>query len=150
MKYEAVIQEYLPVNFHPPDYPTCKYYLNVLLKVIDELAMPFIYIDSDEMVFSKLCEILWKNKDIYTKIILLLGGFHQLGVMQRLSYKRHFPKGYREWCINAKTVARGFINQAFDGRHYYRSMRMLKECFGAHVQFRTEKVTAQSRSRSVS
>ena len=122
----------------------------MLLKVIDELAIPFIYIDSDEMVFSKLCEILWKNKDIYTKTIILLGGFCQLRAMQRLSYKSHFPKGYREWCVDAKTIAGGFVNQGFAGRYCHRSMRMHKECVGAHVQFCIEKVTAQSRSHSVS
>ena len=57
MKYE-VIQEYLPVNRHPPGYPTCKDYLDFLLEVIDDLAIPFIYLDSDEMVYSKLCKIL--------------------------------------------------------------------------------------------
>ena len=69
------------------------------------MAIPFIYIDSDEMVYSKLCEILWKNEDIYTKIVILMGGFHQLRVMQSLLYKVHFSKGYREWCVYAKTIA---------------------------------------------
>ena len=50
VKYEAVVQEYLPVNPHPPDYPTCKCYLDFLLEIIDELAIPFIYIDSEKMV----------------------------------------------------------------------------------------------------
>ena len=135
---------------HPPDYPTCKYYLHFLLKVINELAIPFICVDSDEMVYSKVCKILWKNKDIYTKIILLMGGFHQLRVMQWLPYKRHFPKGYREWCVNAKTIAGGSTDQAFEGHHYYRSLRMRKDYFGRDVKFRIEKATAQSRSRSVS
>ena len=135
---------------HSLDYQVCKYYLDFFLKIIDELAITFICVDSNKMAYSKVCEILWKNKDIYTKIILLMGGFHLLRVMQRLPYKRHFPKGYREWCVNAKTVAGGSIDQAFEGRHYYRSMRMHKECFGADVQFRIEKVAAQSRSYSVS
>ena len=118
MKYEAVVQEYLLVNPHPPDYPICKEYLDFLLDVIDELEIPFIYVHADEMVYSKLCEILCKNKDIYTKIILLIRGFYQLRVIQRLLYKRHFPKGYREWCVYAKTIAEGSIDQAFEGRHY--------------------------------
>ena len=118
-KYEAVVQEYHVVIRHPPDYPICKEYLDFLLEVIDKLKILFIYVHSDEMVYSKLCEILRKNKDIYTKIILLMGGLHQLRVMQWLLYKRHFPKGYREWCVVAKTVAEGSIDQAFQGRHYY-------------------------------
>ena len=101
------------------------------------------------MVYSKSCEILSKNKDIYTKIILLTSGFHQLRVMQRLLYKRHFPKGYRKWCADAKTIAEGSIDQAFAGCHYYQSMRMHKECFDALVQSRIENVSGQFRSYSV-
>ena len=61
----------------------------------------------------------------------------------RLLYKRHFPKGYREWCVDVKTIAEGSIGQAFEGRHYHRSMRMHKESFDALVQFLIEKVTGQ-------
>ena len=75
-KFEAVVQEYLPVNPHPPDYSIFKEYLDFLPEVIDELEIPFTYVHSDEMVYSKPCEILQKNKDINTKIILLMGGFH--------------------------------------------------------------------------
>ena len=34
MKY-VVVQEYLPLNTHPTDYPMCKEYLDFLLEVID-------------------------------------------------------------------------------------------------------------------
>ena len=105
VKYEAVVQEYLPVNPHPPDHAICKEYLDFLLEVIDKLEIPFIYVHSYEVLYSKSCEILWKNKDIYTKIILSIGGIRQLGIMQRLLHKRNFPKGYREWCVDAKTIA---------------------------------------------
>ena len=125
MKYGAVVKEYLPVNPHSPDCPICKEYLDFLLEVIDESEIPFTYIHSDEMVYSKLCEMLRKNKDI-----LLMGGFSELRVMQRLQYTRHFPKGYREWCVDAKRIAEGSIDQAFEERHYYRIMR-----FDTFVQF---------------
>ena len=53
MKYEAVVQEYLLVNPHLPDYPICKEYLDFLLEVIDKLEIPFIYVHLGEMVYSK-------------------------------------------------------------------------------------------------
>ena len=88
-KYEStqIIQEYLPVSPHPPEYPICKEYMDFLLDVMEELEIPFIFAHSDELVYSKLCDILWKNPDLYSKIILLMGGFHQLRVMQRILYK---------------------------------------------------------------
>ena len=82
-----------------------------------------------------------RTPDLYSKIILLMGGFHQLRVMQRILYKRHHCNGYMEWCIDAKTIAKRSTEQAFEGRHYYRSMRLHKECFDALVQFRVESLT---------
>ena len=41
------------------------------------------------------------------------------------------------------------LDQAFERRHYYRSLRIHKECFDALVQFRIEKVTGRSRSYNV-
>ena len=61
-----MIQEYLPVSPHPPEYPICKEYLDFLLDVCEELEAPFIYAHSDELVYSKLCDILWKNPEIYS------------------------------------------------------------------------------------
>ena len=61
------------------------------------------------MGYSKLREIPWKNKEIYTKISLLMGGFHQLRIKQPLLYKCRFRKGYRERCVDAKTIAEGSI-----------------------------------------
>ena len=60
-----------------------------------------------------------------------MGGFHQLRVMQRLLYKHHDCKGYKTWCVDSGTMAGGSANQAFEEGHYYRSMRLHKECFDA-------------------
>ena len=79
---EKCIQEYLPVTAEPPEYPVCKEYLDFLLEIMKDLEIPYIYVHSDEAVYSKLCHILWKNKDLYRDVILLMGGFHQLRVRQ--------------------------------------------------------------------
>ena len=134
------VQEYLSVTPLPPDYPVCKEYLDFLLDLIEELEIPYIFVHSDEMVYAKLCDILWKDRQLYSQIILLMGGFHELRVMQRLIYKRHDCKGYKQWCKDANTIARGSADQAFEGRHYFRSMRVHKECFDALVQFRIDKI----------
>ena len=104
---ESIVQEYLPVSPHPTECPICKQYLDFLLDVIEELELPFIFVHSDEMVYAKLCDILWANRDLYSKILLLMDGFHQLRVMQRLLHKRHYCKGFIDWCTDAKTTQVG-------------------------------------------
>ena len=59
---EAIVQDFRPVTPHPPEYPVCKEYLDFLLDLIEELEIPFMYVHSDELVYSKLCDIVWKIK----------------------------------------------------------------------------------------
>ena len=136
------IQEYLPVSPYAPEYSICKEYLDFMLEVIEELELDYIFAHSDEAVYSKLCPILWNNKDLYRNIISLMGGFHQLRVKQKLLFKRHFCRGYKQWSVDAGIIARGSADQAWEGRHYYRCMRVHKECFDALVQYKFEDLTS--------
>ena len=70
-----------------------KDYLDFLLEIIEELELPHIFVHSDEMVYSKLCAIVWKNHQLYKGIILLMGGFHQLRVMQNSFSKDTLAEG---------------------------------------------------------
>ena len=139
------VQEYLPVYPHPPAYPICKKYLDFLCEVILELEIPHIFSHSDEAVYSKLCHIFWKYPTLYKNIIFLMGGFHQLRVFQKLLFKRHYCRGYKQWCVDAGVIAPGPADQAFEGRHYYRSMRIHKECFDSLMQLRVESITKNHR-----
>lgn len=72
-----------------------------------------------------------------------MGGFHQLRVRQKLLFKRHSCRGYNQWCVDSGIIASGSADQAFEGRHYYRSMRVHKECFDALVQFKVEEIISR-------
>ena len=69
-----------------------------------------------------------------------MGGFHELRVMQRLIYKRRHTKGFKEWCVDANTIAKGYSDSAFEGWHYFRSMRIHQELFDALIQYRFEEI----------
>ena len=123
-----------------PEYPVCKNYLDNLLDIINDLEISHIYVITDEMVYSKLCHITWKNPELYKCNVILIGGFHQLRVKQRLIFKRINCICIKNWCVDAGVIAPGSAAQAVEGRHYYRCMHVHKECFDALVQFRFEKV----------
>ena len=72
-----------------------------------------------------------------------MGGLHQLRVKQRLLFKRYSFRGMKEWRVDAETIADGSADQAFEGRHYYRCMRIHKERFDALVKMRTEQITSE-------
>ena len=54
-----------------------------------ELGLDHIFAHADELVYSKLVHILWKFPDIYNRVIVLMGGFHQLRFCQKQIYKRY-------------------------------------------------------------
>ena len=71
-----------------------------------------------------------------------MGGFHPLRVKQKLLFKRHFCRGYKQWSVDDGIIARVSADQAWEGRHYYRRMRVHKECFDALVHYKYEDLTS--------
>ena len=88
--------------------------------------------------------ILRKFPDVYNRVIVLMCGFHQLRVPQRQIYKRYACLGFKSWFIDSEVIAKGSADQAIEGRHYYRSMRMLKESFNVLVQYSFEKAMLEN------
>ena len=137
----ASIVKYMPVIPEPPLYAVCKDYLETLKHIAEELNLDHIFAHADEQVYAQLAQIIWKHGEYYKNVIILMGGFHQLRVAQRLLYKHFGCLGYKEWFIDAGTIASGSADKACEGNHYYRSMRLHKEGFDALVQYRTEQIT---------
>ena len=133
--------EYLPIINQPPKYDVCKHYLDSLNRIIDDLGAKNVFVHADEEVYSRLVHIIWKHGDIYKKAIVIMGGFHQLRVKQKLIYKQHGCLGFKEWFVDAGIIAPGSVEKAFTGYHYYRCMRLLKESFDALIQIRVEQIT---------
>ena len=78
LMFDKSIVEYLPVVPEPPQYPVCKMFLDDLLDIMKELDLDHIFAHADELIYSKLVHILWKFPDFYNRVIVLMGGFHQL------------------------------------------------------------------------
>ena len=68
-----------------------------------------------------------------------MGSFHQLRVRQKQIYKPFACFDFKSWFRDSGVIAKGSVDQAIKGRHYYRSMGILKESFNALVQHSLEK-----------
>ena len=42
-----------------------------------------------EQVYSPFLLLIWKDKDLHSNVIPILGGFHRLRVLQKIPYKRY-------------------------------------------------------------
>ena len=112
--------EYLPIISQPPKYDVCKYYLDDINRIITDLELNHLFVHANEEVYARLTHIIWKHGDIYKKIFIIMGGFHQLRVRQKTLFKRHGYLGYKEWFVDAGIIAPGSVERAFSGYHYYR------------------------------
>ena len=68
----------------PPEYPVCKNFLDDLLDIMKELDLDHIFAHADELIYSKLVYILWKFPDVYNRVMVLIGNFHELRVRQKI------------------------------------------------------------------
>eukprot|EP00795_Rhopilema_esculentum_P013857 gene13857-4799_t len=49
-----------------------------LFDLMKELEIGHVFAHADEQVYARLAHILWKYPEVYQKVIILMGGFHQL------------------------------------------------------------------------
>ena len=77
---------FLPVIPQPPSDSVCKYYLDFLLDLKSDLEINHIFCHSDQDIFSKISQIVWKDKNYYS-VINLTGGFHILLVKLKILYR---------------------------------------------------------------
>ena len=119
VKLPTSVLQYLPVVPTPPDYDVSKEYLDFLLDTSENLGIQHIFTHADDAVYSKLLHIIWKHGEYFKKSIQLMGGFHQLLVLQKVMYKWHGCIAYKKWFKDAHVIASGSIDKAIEGRHYY-------------------------------
>ena len=99
--------KYLPATLDPSEYSVCKEYLDFLLDTTSYLEIPHIFVHADEQVYPRIRHLIWKHGESYSTIIPMLGGFHQLRVLQKIIFKRHGVIGYKDWFVDAGTIAEG-------------------------------------------
>ena len=110
LMFDKSIVEYLPMVPEPPEYPVCKKFLDDLLDIMKELDLDHIFAHADELIYSKLVYILWKFPEIYDRVIVLMGGFHQLRVRQKQIFKQYECLDFKSRFIDSGVIAKGSVD----------------------------------------
>ena len=132
--------DYLEVVPFPPKDNVCKWYLDQMVKVTQEMDLEFIFLHSDEAVHSKIMILKWINQGDYDRIVPLMGGFHTILVKLKLIHKRFGALGMRDWWIDSNAISEGSVDKAAEGKHYSRAIRLHKQSFEALLRYRFEKL----------
>ena len=113
----------------PSKYAACKIFLDDLLKVMRGLDLDHIFAHGYEQVFVPLENIIWNYSELYRNIAILIGGFDEIRVRQKIFCQRHVLRGYQKRVIDPKTIVLDSSDTALERRHYYRNIEIHKELF---------------------
>ena len=73
----------------------------------------------------------WKHRELFSKLIILLGGFHLLVMLFGVGGARFGEADLRELAIQSEIVAKGSIDRVMFGKHYNRAVRLHKVTYEA-------------------
>lgn len=90
------VQYLLGIPF-APDEIVVKYYFDMVVTLSDKLGLNHAVVHADEAINSKINIIMWLNKCMLHKILLILGGFHTLLIYLNISYKKYGCPDFQDW-----------------------------------------------------
>ena len=132
---EAIAEDvvgYLPtINAPATELNTVFEILNRSELIRKQLLLETIVVVMDQAIFAKATEIVWKQKEKFSNVVLRMGSFHTICNALSIIGKRFRDAGLKDICIEAGIVAEGSINGVLDGKHYNRAVRVHKYIYEA-------------------
>ena len=80
----------------------------------------------DQSFYAKAMEVVWKNRQLFKHLIIMMGGFHLIMMLLGVIDTRFSDAGLRELPIESDAIAEGSIERVLNGKNYNRSLRLHK------------------------
>ena len=128
------------------DISTINQVLHRCLKIKDSLNLPSIVCVFDEAIYAKAVEIKWRNPEMFSSRVIMLGIFHTLMMFLGIIGKRFGDAGYRDILVQSEIIAEGSVDRALTGKMYNRSVRAVKLTYEALSRILVEKLELESDS----
>ena len=96
-----------------------------------ELQLSKIVLVADQAIYAKVAEVVWRDRERYSNIIIRMGTFHTICNALAVLGKRFQDAGLRDLCIESGIVAEGSVTGVMEGRMYNRAVRVHKIVYEA-------------------
>ena len=140
---------YLPtINAPATELSTVNEILRQSEDIRKRLYLDQIVVVLDQALYAKACEVAWKNRELYEKIILHLGTFHTICNLLSIIGKRFQDAGLSDVCIESGILAGGPVCGVMEGKVYNRAVRIHKYIYEHGTKkriYRTSKVKSNAR-----
>ena len=103
-------------------------------EIRDRLGLKAVACVFDQSFYAKAMEVFWKNKEIFSNLIIMMGGFHLLLMLQGIIGNRFGDAGLIELAVESGVVAGGSIEKVLNGKNYNRAVRMHKIFYEALIR----------------
>ena len=97
-----------------------------VLNIVEALNLDAIICVFDQAIYSKACEIKWREPEKFTSCVLMMGIFHLLMVYMSILNKRFGDAGLRDALVQSAIIAEGSVDAALCGKNYKRGIRLYK------------------------
>ena len=88
------------------------------LTIIESLHLLAIVYVFDLAIYSKTCEIKWKEPHKFRNCLLMIGIFHLLTNYMGVLKKQFYDTGMKDVLLQSATIAEGSIERALNGKSY--------------------------------
>ena len=97
----------------------------------ERLGLESVLCVLDQAFYAKAAEVIWKNKDIFGDIVIVLGGFHLLMMFLGVMGIRYGDAGLRDTAVQSDIIAEGSVKKVLQGKHYNRVVHTHKIVYEA-------------------
>ena len=101
------------------------------LTITEALNLDVIVCVFDQAIYSKACEIKWREPEKFKCCVLMMGIFHLLMVYMSILNKRFGDAGLRDALVQSSIIAEGSVESALCGKSYNRGVRLYKVFYEA-------------------
>ena len=101
------------------------------LTIAEALHLDAIVCAFDQAIYSKACEIKWREPEKFKCCMLMMGIFHLLMVYMSILNKRFGYAGLRDVLLQSFIIAEGSVEAAPCGKSYNRGIRPCKVFYEA-------------------
>ena len=93
-----------------------------IIKIIESLRIVSLVCVFDQAIYSKACEIKWKEPEKFRSCLLIMG--HKLMVYMSIINKRFAGAGMKDAKVQSSIVAEGSVDSTLSGKRYNRGLRL--------------------------
>ena len=118
----------------PPHKSVTHKIMTCLLNIIEEKNIPFVFLTSDQPVYTLIVQFRNKNKEKFNKIIPIFRPFHTQVTFITANTKQFEGSGLSDTFISASIIADKSVDQAMCKKHFGRIVQALQPTYKALQQ----------------